>query len=331
MPDMLVLSEKELRECVTLDADVVDIIADAFSKLAGGQVIMPPILRMDMADKNGEVDVKTAYVPGLDGFAIKTSPGFFDNPKKGLATTSGLMTVHSSETGHVQAILLDNGYLTDIRTAAAGAVAARHMAPEEVSTLGIIGAGMQARLQAKAFCLARNVDRILVWGRDPDSAKKAAQDITRLTGKQASVSESLSAMVRDAQAIVTTTPARKPLIDKTMLHPGLHITAMGSDSEHKNEISPEVIAQAELFVCDKHEQSARLGELHHAIGGGLVPEDMPVIELGQLVSGLHPGRTEEDQVTICDLTGTGVQDTAIAVHALAVARAKGLGTVIKGD
>jgi ornithine cyclodeaminase len=286
---------------------------------------------MDMADKNGEVDVKTAYVPGLDGFAIKTSPGFFDNPKKGLATTSGLMTVHSSETGHVQAILLDNGYLTDIRTAAAGAVAARHMAPEEVSTLGIIGAGMQARLQAKAFCLARNVDRILVWGRDPDSAKKAAQDITRLTGKQASVSESLSAMVRDAQAIVTTTPARKPLIDKTMLHPGLHITAMGSDSEHKNEISPEVIAQAELFVCDKHEQSARLGELHHAIGGGLVPEDMPVIELGQLVSGLHPGRTEEDQVTICDLTGTGVQDTAIAVHALAVARAKGLGTVIKGD
>jgi ornithine cyclodeaminase len=329
MPDVLVLSETELRECVTLDAGAVDIVAEAFGALAGGKVVMPPILRMDMVDRNGEVDVKTAYVPGLEGFAIKTSPGFFDNPKHGLPTTSGLMTVHSSETGIVQAILLDNGYLTDVRTAAAGAVAARHLAPAEVGTLGIVGAGMQARLQAKAFCLERKVDRILVWARDPESAKKAAADITRLTGKQAAPVDSLAGLVRESQAVVTTTPARKPLIEKSMLHPGLHITAMGSDSEHKNEIAPEVIAEAELFVCDKHEQSARLGELHHAVGAGLVPEDMPVVELGEIVAGKHKGRTEDEDVTICDLTGTGVQDTAIAVHALKVARDKGFGTVIE--
>lgn len=328
MPDILVLTEQELRDCVTLDAGAVDIVANAFATLAGGRVAMPPILRMDMPDRNGEVDVKTAYVPGLDGFAVKTSPGFFDNPGKGLPTTSGLMTVHSAETGFVQAILLDNGYLTDVRTAAAGAVAARHLAPEAAETVGVVGAGMQARLQMQAFTLSRPVDRILVWARDPEKAKQAAADITRLTGKQAAVSDSLAGMIRQCQAVVTTTPSRRPLIEKSMLHPGLHITAMGSDSPHKNEIAPEVVAEADLFVCDKHEQSARLGELHHAVGAGLVPEDMPVVELGAVVAGKVPGRTEADQVTLCDLTGTGVQDTAIAVHALKVAREKGFGTVI---
>ncbi|MCR9220472.1 MAG: cyclodeaminase [Alphaproteobacteria bacterium] len=328
MPDILVLTEQELRDCVTLDAGAVEIVASAFATLAAGRVAMPPILRMDMPDRNGEVDVKTAYVPGLDGFAVKTSPGFFDNPGKGLPTTSGLMTVHSAETGFVEAILLDNGYLTDVRTAAAGAVAARHMAPEAVETVGVVGAGMQARLQMKAFTLSRPVDRILVWARDPEKAKAAAADITRLTGKQAAVSDSLAGMIRQCQAVVTTTPSRRPLIEKSMLHPGLHITAMGSDSPHKNEIAPEVVAEADLFVCDKHEQSARLGELHHAVGAGLVPEDMPVVELGAVVAGRSPGRTEADQVTLCDLTGTGVQDTAIAVHALKVAREKGFGAVI---
>lgn len=330
MADILVLTEKELRACVALDAAAVDVISNAFGTLAGGKVVMPPILRMDMADRNGEVDVKTAYVPGLDGFAVKTSPGFFDNPKQDLPTTSGLMTVHSCETGRVQAVLLDNGYLTDMRTAAAGAVAARHLAPEAVDTLGIVGAGLQARLQAQAFCLERKVDRILVWGRDPESAQKAAKEITRLTGRQTESVESLAGLVRRAQAVVTTTPARKPLIDGSLLHPGLHITAMGSDSEHKNELAPEVIAEAELFVCDSHQQSARLGELHHAIGSGTVPEDMDVIELGHIVTGAKQGRTEAEQISVCDLTGTGVQDTAIAVHALAVAREKGFGTVIPG-
>lgn len=328
MPDILILTEKDLRACVALDAGTVDIVAEALAVLSGGGAAMPPVLRMDMAERNGEVDVKTAYVPGLDGFAIKTSPGFFDNPKKGLATTSGLMAVHDVETGHVQAILLDNGYLTDIRTAAAGAVAARHLAPEAMDTLGIVGTGMQARLQAQAFCLERPVDRILVWGRDPDACAKAAKDIQRLTGRESAPAASLAGLVRQSQAIVTATAARKPLIDTGLIHAGLHITAMGADSEHKNEIAPEVVAEADLFVCDHHQQSARLGELHHAIGAGLVPEDMEVTELGAIVAGTKPGRTDVDQITLCDLTGTGVQDTAIAVHALKVARDKGFGTLI---
>jgi len=330
MPEILVLNESELRDAVQLDMETVDLIAEAFVALSAGSVVMPPILRMDMEDKNGEVDVKTAYMPGLDGFAIKVSPGFFDNPKKGLSTTSGLMVVHDSDTGFVKAVLLDNGYLTDIRTAAAGAVAARALAREDSKSAAIIGTGQQARLQAQALAMVRPIETFSVWGRDADKAKACADDIAKLTSAETSVSASIAGALRGADVAITTTPSRKPLITADMLHPGLHITAMGSDSEHKNEIAPGALAEADLFVCDRHQQSARLGELHHAVGAGTVPEDMPVIELGSIVSGAHPGRAEADHVTLCDLTGTGVQDTAIATRAHAIAVERGAGSKISG-
>ena len=328
MREVLILTENELRQAVTLDIEAVSLMGKAFEQLSAGTVSMPPILRMDMDDKHGEVDVKTAYVPGLDGFAIKISPGFFDNPKKGLSSTSGLMSVHDSETGFVRAILLDNGYLTDVRTAAAGAVAAQALARENATRAGVIGTGVQARLQMQALCMVRSIETILVWGRDAESAAACAEDIERATGTEVRVADSVADVVTGSNIVVTTTPSRTPLITADMLHPGLHITAMGSDAEHKNEIAPEVIAEVDVFACDRHQQSAHLGELHHAIGAGTVPEDMPVAELGAILSGTVPGRTDADQITLCDLTGTGVQDTAIATHTLAVCLANGFGTKI---
>ncbi len=119
MPDVTILTERELRDCVALDKSSVDVVERAFRALGEGGVVMPPILGMTIPERNGEVDVKTAYMPGLDSFAIKVSPGFFDNPKFGLPSLNGLMVLLSSETGIVKAVLLDNGYLTDLRTAAA--------------------------------------------------------------------------------------------------------------------------------------------------------------------------------------------------------------------
>lgn len=127
MPEMRILTESDLRALVPLDIAAVDAIEAAFAALATKQVAMPPILRLDIPEHRGEVDVKTAHVPGLSSFAIKISPGFFDNPKLGLPSVNGMMVLFASRTGLVKALLLDNGYLTDVRTAAAGAVAARHL------------------------------------------------------------------------------------------------------------------------------------------------------------------------------------------------------------
>ena len=327
MPEVTLLTERDLRACVGLDLGAVDIVEAAFTALGKGGVVMPPILSMAIADRHGEVDVKTAYVPGLPGFAIKVSPGFFDNPKRGLPSLNGLMVVLSAETGIVDAVLLDNGYLTDVRTAAAGAVAARHLAPQRVETAGVIGAGLQAMLQIEALALVRPFERLVVWARDGAKAAAYAAEMTRRLGKPVEVADGPETVVRQSQVVVTTTPARTPLIRAEWLHPGLHITAMGSDAADKNELDPAVLT-AGRFVCDRVAQSRLVGELRPALAAGAVGSDFLPDELGAICAGTVPGRRSDDEIIVCDLTGTGVQDTAIAVHALAVARSRGLGTTV---
>lgn len=311
--DIRIVTETELRQIIRLDRQTVDVIEAAFAALASGAVVMPPVLSMELADVHGEVDVKTAYIPGFDGFAIKVSPGFFDNPKLGLPSLNGLMILFCARTGLVQAVFLDNGHLTDIRTAAAGAVAARHLAPERVETAGVIGTGVQARLQMRAAHLVRPFSRLLVWGRDADKAAACADDLARTLGIDARVADSAERLVRDSQLVVTTTPARSPLVMAEWLHPGLHITAMGSDQAGKTEIAPEALVAADLYVCDRASQCETMGELRAVKAAGLWPGGTPV-ELGQVIAGEHPGRPGPEAVTLCDLTGTGAQDTAIATH-----------------
>ncbi len=331
MPSVTILTEAELRRSVSLDREAVAVVEHAFTALAGGKVVMPPILRLDVPENNGEVDVKTAYIPGHAGFAIKISPGFFDNPKLGLPSVNGLMVVLNAATGIVEAVLLDNGYLTDIRTAAAGAVAARHLARSECPAVGILGAGVQARLQVEALKLVRDIDRVLVWGRDPEKAGACALDMKQRLGIAALPVATARQAVTESDIVVTTTPARSPLVEADWLHPGLHITAMGSDAEDKNELHPAVISEADLVVCDRRAQSLRLGELHHAVAAGVLDADAVlagVTELGEITSGAKPGRADDGQITVCDLTGTGAQDTAIALYALRAARAGGFGAII---
>ena len=323
--DITILTEADLRSCVALDLDAVKVVEDAFAALATGKVVMPPILSMAIPEAHGEVDVKTAYIPGFDGFAIKVSPGFFDNPRLGLPSLNGLMILFSATTGLVQALLLDNGYLTDIRTAAAGAVAARHLAPSTVETAGVLGTGVQARLQIKAAHLVRPFSRALVWGRDIEKAKACAADLSRDLGIDARVDDNPQRVVAESQLVITTTPATEPILKAGWLHPGLHVTAMGSDQHGKNEIEAEALVQADLYVADRVSQTEELGELRSAIAAGLWQGGAPP-ELGEIVAGTRTGRARDDQVTICDLTGTGAQDTAVATFALARARDAGAGS-----
>lgn len=313
--DIRIVTEPELRAAVALDLTTVDVIERAFAALATGGVVMPPILSMDLPEANGEVDVKTAYIPGFEGFAIKVSPGFFDNPKLGLPSLNGLMILFSAKTGLVQAVFLDNGYLTDIRTAAAGAVAARHLAPERVQTAGVIGTGVQARLQMRAAHLVRPFSRVLVHGRDADKSAACAEDLSRALGIPAEVAPEAGEMVARCQLVVTTTPARKPVLMADWLHPGLHVTAMGSDQAGKTEIEPKALVRADAYVCDRVSQCETSGELEAALASGVWTGGPPA-ELGEVIAGKRAGRQAPEDITIADLTGTGAQDTAIASHVM---------------
>ncbi len=319
-----IVGEATLRDLVPLDLAAIECVEAAFAALATEPVAMPPILRLDLPERHGEVDVKTAWLPRLDSFAIKVSPGFFDNPSLGLPSLNGLMLVLSAKTGLTEAVLLDNGYLTAVRTAAAGAVAARWLGRRGAKQAAIIGAGEQARLQLRALALVREIEEVAVWARDRRHAETFAVEMRDALGVRCEVASDVHRALERADIAVTATPSREPLVHAGDLHSGLHVTAMGSDAEHKNEISPAAIAAAR-YVCDRLQQTRVLGELHHAIEAGVVARDAAFAELGQIIAGRVPGRTSDSDVTICDLTGTGVQDTAIAALALERVRAAGAG------
>lgn len=327
MAEIKILTEAELRNRISLDLETIDCIEQAFQSLATKAVVMPPIMRLDILDNNGEIDVKTAYIPGLESLAIKISPGFFDNPKLGLTSTNGLMVLFSTRTGLVKALLLDNGYLTDIRTAAAGAVVAKQLSRKDASHAAIIGAGAQAKLQLEALTLVRDIESATIWARDFDKAKKAANQMKNKLGFDIIPCQTIAKATEHADIIVTTTPSTEPLLNLENIKPGQHITAMGSDSEHKNELDPNIIADERVnYFCDRLTQTQSLGELQMAIELGLIKPSAEFPEIGQVIAGQKPARQNEIEITLCDLTGTGIQDTAIATLAYQLCLKHQIGT-----
>ncbi len=324
-----ILTEAEIRQCVNIDHEALAAVEDGFTRLANGKASMPPIMRVDVPENNGEVDIKTAYLQGLDSFAVKMSSGFFDNDKLGLPSLGGLMILLSAKIGFPQALLLDNGYLTDVRTGAAGAIAAKYLAKARLDTAGVIGAGAQARFQMRALKLVRNFNRLLVYSRAAEKVDRYIREMTPELGVEIIKAGSAEAVVRGSELVVTTTPAKQPYLKAEWLHPGLHITAMGSDAEEKQELHAGALGRADLLVCDRKSQAFRLGELHHALAAGVISENDPITELGEITAGRSPGRQNDEQITICDLTGTGVQDTAIALLAYQKAQKAGLGMPIE--
>lgn len=329
-PPCLLLTERELRATVFLDMSALAAVEDSFTRLAQGAVEMPMPMGIEVPEHEGEVHVKSAYVRGLPGFAVKIASGFYGNGERGLPTSSGMLALLSSETGFPLALLLDNAYLTDVRTALAGAVAAKHLARAPIRTVGVVGTGVQARLQVQALRLVRSFRDVIVWGRHPAAAQRYGEEMTETLGLEVRPAASVAEVIRRADIVITSTPARAPLVQAADVHEGLHVTAMGSDGPGKQELDPEVLARADRLVCDRKSQCFRLGELQHGLAAGTIREDSPIDELGEITSGGKPGRRTDAEVTVCDLTGVGVQDTAIALFAYGRARERGVGTNLGG-
>lgn len=325
---VLVLTEAELRQCVGLDHEALEAVQNAFTWLADDKVVMPPIMHIEVAENNGDVDIKSAFVKGLDSFAVKMGSGFFNNPQLGLPSSSAMMVLLNAKTGFCEAVLLDNGYLTDVRTGLAGAVAAKLLAPQTVDAVGVIGTGAQARYQIKSLKLVRDFHRLFVIGRTSERVSAYIDEMRRALDIDIVAAESVEQLVRESQIVVSTTPSREALIEAQWLHPGLHITAMGSDLAGKQELAADVLGSVDVLVCDRKSQCFAMGELRHGLDAGIITEESEIHELGELTSGRIPGRRSPEDITVCDLTGTGVQDTAIALVAYRKAIQAGLGSKI---
>lgn len=311
---MTIIFTRAQIDAVLPRVDAVNAVARGFVAFSKGNVVVPPVGELLFPEANGELHIKYGAVRGDQNFVVKLATGFFKNPQIGLPPFGGCMIIVSQKTGLIESILLEEGELTNHRTAAAGALTAQVLAPKSVSTIGIVGTGTQARMQADYLRKVIDCENVMIWGRRDDAAKQVAEEIRQL-GYHVTVTNSLDELCKHSRLIVTTTASDKPLITRDMVRPGTHITAMGSDTADKQELAPDVLKAADVVVADSLAQSEYRGEIYRARKAG-IPIDEKLVELGAVIAGTATGRTHDQQITIADLTGVGVQDIMIAIEVL---------------
>ena len=313
MPKLVTLDEIRL----LLDTDsLIDEIEAGFVLYSDGKVNVPPVGFMHFDDPPGDVHIKYGSIEDDDYWVLKIASGFYQNPSLGLQASDGVILVFSQRSGALELVLHDRCWLTDMRTAAAGAVAARHLAPRKIDKVGVIGTGVQARMQLEMLCSVVEAKSALIWGRNEAKVGKMIGELKLsaallAAGMEVRAAESVEELADQSRLIVTATSAHEPVLRADQVRPGTHITAMGSDDDGKQELDVALLAKADRIVADSVSQCSKYGECVHAINAGVISLD-DIAELGAVVSGSTDGRTSDDQITIADLTGVAVQDIQIA-------------------
>ncbi len=308
---MIILSRPEIEALIDLDHALASVEA-AYIAASDGRAVMPPVGYLAFPDKDGDCHIKYGHIAGDPAFVVKVAAGFYGNPAIGLPTSNGVMLVLSAETGILEAILLDEGFLTDLRTGLGGAIATRALCRPDARRVGIAGTGIQARWQVR--CLQQAMPgtqfSFTIWGRSKDKARETANAL-KAEGIDVLVSPDLERLCRDADIIITTTPSREPLIRDAWIQPGTHITAIGADAPGKQELDTALVARASRRICDSAAQSLDHGEFSTAFRAGDISAET-CVELGAVLGGKAAGRIHPADITIADLTGIAVQDIAIA-------------------
>ena len=306
---MVKLIDLQDMKSIVKTLDVIAAMEEGFIKYSNDQTVVPPVGELLFEDPKGDVHIKYGYIKQDDYYVIKIASGFYDNPKLGIASGQGMMLLFNQKTGEPVAILLDEGYLTDIRTAAAGGLAAKYFAPKNISAIGIIGTGVQAKLQLQFLQKYNPCSRVWVWGRTSENAQNFKNELG--DDFEIHIARSPQEVAQNCNLIVTTTPSETALLMAKDILPGTHITAMGSDTTVKQELESVLLRKADLVISDSIPQSKSRGEVFRAVQDGAITSES-VIELGTAIQDKSLQRTDGKQITIVDLTGVAVQDIMIA-------------------
>ncbi len=290
--------------------DPLPLIEEGFVAYSQGRSVVPPVGELVFEDPPGDVHIKYGYIKRGEVYVVKIASGFYDNPKRGLPSGDGLMLVFDQRTGVLQAVLLDEGHLTDLRTAVAGAVVAKYLAPREIEAVGIIGAGVQGRMQLDWLRRVRTFGRAIVWGIDEAELEAFRKDMES-PGLAVRTTRRAEDVAAAANLIVTCTPSPRPLLRAEWIRPGTHITAIGSDTAGKQELDPAILALARRVVVDSLSQSESRGEVYRAVRAGAIGRE-GLVELGRVIEDPALRRASDDETTVADLTGVAVQDIMIS-------------------
>jgi alanine dehydrogenase len=278
----------------------------------------------------GGFHVKASALPGArPRFAAKINANFPANPRRrGLPTIQGVLALFDAETGEPLAVM-DSIAITILRTAAATAIAAKHLARADASVVTIIGCGAQARAQLIALRTVRRISRVFAFDVDRSRCQEFAREVGTAHELPVTAAADLATATRASDIVVTCTPSRRAFLGIDDVRPGTFIAAVGADSEQKQEIEPTLLASS-IVVVDSLEQCAAIGDLHHAIAGGLMAAADVRAELGEVIVDSSRGRRTAEEIVVFDSTGVAVQDVAAAVvvYERAVAADVGLRVVL---
>jgi ornithine cyclodeaminase len=301
--------------------DVTTAIEDGFVAYSQGKVVVPPVGELIFEDPPGACHIKYGMIKGDDYFVIKVASGFYGGVDAGVPPYDGLMLVFSQKTAQLECILHDQCYLTNVRTAAAGAVVAKYLAPSKVERIGVFGAGVQGRMQVEALLPIIECREVIVWGTNSEELDAYRESMQGL-GLTIQTTQSADEIPASCNFIVTATPSHQPLLTVDQIRDGTHITAMGSDTREKIELQPEILAKADLVVADSIEQCRERGEIFQALKAGVL-QDGDAVELGNVITNPELQRSNDAQITVADLTGVAIQDIQIskAVYEVLAGRA----------
>ena len=300
---------QEIKKALS-SVDLTFFIEQGFIAYSNNEVVVPPVGELIFEDPPGDTHIKYGYIKSDDIYVIKIASGFYQNPDIGLASSSGLMLVFSQKTGMLQTVLLDEGHLTDVRTAVAGQIAVKHVASKTIKAIGVLGTGIQARMQVEYLKSVTPCRELFVWGRTPKRVAEYKNDM-EAAGFQVTPVDAPNQVVQHANVIITTTPATTPLLFAEDLRPGTHITAMGSDTDKKQELDEDILARADIIVADSISQCRERGEISKALAAGVI-EEKDVYELGDVIANKKSCSRNDSSISIVDLTGVAVQDIKIA-------------------
>ena len=289
--------------------NLLESIERGFVEYSRGNSVVPPVGELLFNQPPGDVHIKYGYIKNQDNYVVKIASGFSENYKAGLSSSHGVMVMFDKNTGYLKCVLHDEGYLTNVRTAVAGSICAKYIAPSNINTIGIIGTGIQARMQLEYLKMVTDCREVLVLGRNKEKISKYIEDM-KSHGFKINVASNSRELCKNSNLIITTTNANESLIQKDDIKEGTHITAMGSDTPEKRELDPEILNIADAVVVDSIPQCLERGETKNALDRNLLKEE-DLIEIGTIIDSGKKLRKNNNEITVADLTGVAVQDIMI--------------------
>ena len=319
---LLIISEEVCAEVVSRK-DAFDAVEAVFGAMARGDAYNFPVIREAIGYADALYGFKSGFDKAGKSLGVKSGGFWPGNMAKGLTNHQSTIFLFNPDTGQLQALVGGN-YLTAVRTAASSSVSIAHLARKDAKVLGMVGAGHQSTFQVRAAVEQRDIEKVVAWNPHPDMLPKLGAVVEELGLEfEAVTQEELGAQ---ADVIITITSAFEPLMMADWIKPGTHIACMGTDTKGKMEVDANLVARATVFT-DEIAQSISIGETQHAIEAGLITET-DITPIGAVINGTHAGRSNDEEITLFDGTGVGLQDLAVASVAARVAKEKGIATSV---